>query len=323
MVLARLADYYARLICPRCSRPVTIHAHGARCSNYQCEYATASFPLIEERPALFDFATSIGAAESLSATKGAAQIKRRGFLPILRHRLSSLLHPPNRRAQTTIRKILGLLRQGAAARSDRPTILVIGGGTIGSGVEDLYTAPDVDVLAFDIYSSETVQFLADAHRIPLADSSADAVVVQAVLEHVLEPHVVAQEIHRVLRTGGLVYADTPFLQHVHEGPYDFIRFTDSGHRYLFRGFERIESGVIAGAATQLTWALDYFFRALFRSRAAGLVVRLSFSWLPRLDRFLDPRYSLDAASSVYFFGRRSEETMPPQGIVGYYQGAQR
>ncbi len=56
----------------------------------------------------------------------------------------------------------------------------------------------------------------------------------------------AAEIHRVLRPGGIVYADTPFLQQVHEGAYDFTRFTDSGHRFLFRRFERIDSGSVAG-----------------------------------------------------------------------------
>ena len=67
-------------------------------------------------------------------------------------------------------------------------------------------------------SSRNTQFVADAHRVPLATESVDALVIQAVLEHVLDPWRVAAEIHRVLRPGGLVYADTPFLQQVHEGP---------------------------------------------------------------------------------------------------------
>ena len=132
-----------------------------------------------------------------------------------------------------------------------------------------------------------------------------------------------RQIHRVLRPDGLVYADTPFLQQVHDGPYDFTRFTDSGHRYLFRDFERIDSGTVAGAGTQLAWSIDYFFRALFRSQMAGLGARLVFSWLAHLDRYLDPRYSIDGASSVYFLGRKSPSRLSPQDIIGYYQGAQR
>ena len=66
------------------------------------------------------------------------------------------------------------------------------------------------------------------------------------LEHVLEPELVVAEIHRVLMPDGLVYAGTPFMQQVHEGPYDFMRFTESGHRWLFRRFERLASGATGG-----------------------------------------------------------------------------
>ncbi len=84
------------------------------------------------------------------------------------------------------------------------------------------------IAAFDIYYSANVQFIADAHSILLRDASVDAVVIQAVLEHVLDPQQVVDEIWRVLKPSGLVYAETPFLQHVHEGAYDFTRFTESG-----------------------------------------------------------------------------------------------
>jgi len=112
----------------------------------------------------------------------------------------------------------------------RPLILVIGGTTQGDGLAGPYTDPAVDLIAFDIYVSPVVQFVADGHAILLADGCIDAVAVQAVLEHILEPTVVANEIHHVLRGGGNVYADSPFLKQVHEGPCDCTRFTDSGHR---------------------------------------------------------------------------------------------
>ena len=119
------------------------------------------------------------------------------------------------------------------------------------------------------------------------------------------------EIHRVLRPGGVVYAETPFLQQVHEGAYDFTRFTDSGHRYLFRDFERIDSGQVAGAGTALRWSIGYFVRALTRSVALGRIASLAFFWLSYLDRFLDPAHSLDAASSVFFLGRKAADPMTP------------
>jgi ubiquinone/menaquinone biosynthesis C-methylase UbiE len=67
--------------------------------------------------------------------------------------------------------------------------------------------------------------VADGHQLPIADGSVDGVWIQAVLEHVLDPSIVVQEIHRVLTPGGVVYAETPFMQPVHEGAYDFTRFS--------------------------------------------------------------------------------------------------
>ncbi len=197
---------------------------------------------------------------------------------------------------------------------------MIGGGSRGDGLAELYADPEVDVISFDIYASPMVQFVADGHAIPLADGSIDAVVVQAVLQYVLEPTVVAKEIHRVLRSRGIVYADSPFIQQVCEGPYDLNRFTDSGHRYLFRRFERIDSGSVAGAGTALRWSIDYFVRALTRSRRLGRVAVLCFFWLSWLDRILDRGHTIDAASSVFFLGRKSEVSITEADIIDYYQG---
>ena len=121
----------------------------------------------------------------------------------------------------------------------------------------------------------------------------DAVVIQAVLEHVLDPDQVVREIHRVLRPGGLIYAETPFLQQVHAGPYDFTRYTASGRR------------------------------AVFRSRTAGVLARAAFSWLLSLDRLASARFALDDASACYFLGRRAERELTPSEIRDYYGGAQR
>lgn len=49
---------------------------------------------------------------------------------------------------------------------------------------------------------------ADAHRLPLADASADVVVAGEVLEHVRDTHTVLAEAVRVLRPGGTLVLDT-------------------------------------------------------------------------------------------------------------------
>ena len=93
---------------------------------------------------------------------------------------------------------------------------------------------------------------------PFKNNSFDAIWIQAVLEHTLDPKKVVEEIHRVLKGGGLVYAETPFMQQVHEGAYDISRFTVVGHRYLFKNFKSIRHGGIDGVGTVLTWSVYYF-----------------------------------------------------------------
>jgi SAM-dependent methyltransferase len=306
-------------ICPRCASPVRPEVGRWRCTGARCWYADEPFPVVSGVPALVDFEHSVLDADRLRTVEGASETHRSRF----HHALSRLLYPANTTAPANVARMLELLRADHATPDQRPRILVIGGGTVGAGLEELYTDPTVDLICFDIYASPSVQFIADGHAIPLAVGSVDGVVIQAVLEHVLEPTTVANEIHRVLRSGGIVYADTPFLQQVHEGPYDFTRFTDSGHRYLFRSFERIDSGSIAGAGTALRWSIDYFVRALTRSSKLGSIAQLCFFWLSFMDHILDPKHSLDGASSVFFLGRKVAVPITEAEIIDYYQGGNR
>jgi len=303
-------------ICPRCASPVRPADGEWHCARASCAFADEPFPVVAGVPALVDFEHSVLDADRLRMVEGASEVRRSRFAGPLRR----LLHPANTTAPRNVARMEALLKADLQGAGRNPRILVIGGGTVGDGLEGLYADPSVDLISFDVYASPATQFVGDGHSIPLADGSIDGVIVQAVLEHVLEPTVVAAEIHRVLRVGGIVYADTPFLQQVHEGAYDFTRFTDSGHRYLFRSFERIDSGSVAGAGTALRWSVDYFVRALTRSVPLGRVVSLCFFWLSYLDRFLDPKHSVDAASSVFFLGRKTDRPMTGADIIDYYQG---
>jgi len=216
----------------------------------------------------------------------------------------------------------------AAERGETPArVLVVGGGELGEGMNAIAADPRLVLVETDVYVGGRVAVACDAHRLPFPDGAFDGVIVQAVLEHVLSPADVVAEIHRVLRTDGLVYAETPFMQAVHEGAYDFTRFTDLGHRRLFRMFAEVERGVAVGPATSLLWALRYFARAV--PRRAGLMVRLAdFAvscaafWLVYLDRSLighDGAY--DAASGVYFLGRRADQALGDRELVASYRGA--
>lgn len=258
-------------------------------------------------PIADDAAAAVASGVARRSYRGPAQLLKRMVSPV---------------KPSTLRNVDRFVA-AAKAKADRPVILVVGGGSVGQGMDRLYEDPGLSIVAFDIYHSPHIHFVADAHDIPLADGSCDGVVVQAVLEHVLEPERVVAEIWRVLRPGGLVYAETPFMQQVHEGAYDFTRFTESGHRYLFRRFERIDSGASGGPGTAFMWSVDYLFRALFRSRTAGRIAKLMVFWARYLDALVPESHAIDGASGVYFLGAKSDRSVGPKAAVAHYLGAQR
>ena len=94
--------------------------------------------------------------------------------------------------------------------------------------EMVRAASELNEQAIDEGRLEVV--LGDAHDLPFVDAAFDAAVIQAVLEHVVDPQRVVAELHRVLREDGVLYSEVPFMQQVHEGAYDFTRYTDLGHR---------------------------------------------------------------------------------------------
>ncbi len=320
MPLATLDMVEPLLVCPRCAAPVRRGRVGFHCERSACPYSPdGSFAVVAGAPVLIDFERSIlrRAHVDEAARSGAVPPLRAGsrVLDRLPGWLRRVWRPRNQVAARNTRLLLSLLPPSA-------TVLVVGGGAIGNGVEALYAEPGVRVVAFDVYSSPNVQFLADAHHIPLADESVDAAVIQAVLEHVLDPDRVVSEVERVLRPDGLVYAETPFLQQVHAGPYDFVRYTSSGHRYLFRSFEELASGAVAGPGTQLLWSIEHLAAGVFRSRGVGKVARGLFLWVRYLDRAVPERFAIDGASATCFLGRRSRHGLAPDEIVDYYRGAQ-
>ena len=275
---------------------------------------SAGYNIVAGFPIVVDFDRSILKEED---TENVASVINRPDYQGISGVIKKILLPPSIETKANVSHLMGVLHS-----RDTRRVLVIGGGTPGQSMEPFYKDPDIEIVSFDIYASDTVQFVADAHDIPLPDGEFDLVIIQAILEHVLYPEKVVSEIHRLLRDDSIVYAETPFLQNVHEGAYDFTRYTESGHRFLFRQFRMIRSGITAGTGTQLLWSIEHFVRGLFRSRAIGKAAKLGFFWLQYLDKVIPESHNIDSASGVYFMGVRQDEAIDDSEIVAYYGGAQ-
>lgn len=93
-------------------------------------------------------------------------------------------------------------------------------------------------------------YVCDLAEIPVEDERFDYIVFNQVMEHLPEPGIVLDELHRVLRPGGRMIYTGPLFFEEHETPYDFYRYTQYGLRYLFgrAGFE----------VARLEWLEGYF-----------------------------------------------------------------
>lgn len=206
----------------------------------------------------------------------------------------------------------------------KPRVLVIGGSIVGEGMSDFVNSDKFEIVEGDVSFGPQTKIIFDAHSIPYKDQSFDCIVVQAVLEHVINSVHCVAEIYRVLKPEGLVYAETPFIQQVHGGPYDFTRYTRSGHRKLFQDFDEIKSGVTAGSATALAWSYQYFLMALFgHTHALRLITkffsRLTGFWIKYIDYItVYNKYDQDGASGFYFLGKKSKKRMSDKALIEYY-----
>ena len=129
---------------------------------------------------------------------------------------------------------------------------------IGSGVERVHPR----VVNVDIFPLSGVDIVARAESLPFKDASLDGIFLSEVLEHILDTAEAVREIRRALQSGGLVYIRVPFLYPFHESPGDFYRWTLSGLRYLFTGFEEIKSGAAGGPFALLQAALMHIMGLL-------------------------------------------------------------
>lgn len=101
-------------------------------------------------------------------------------------------------------------------------------------------------VGFDYYPDDNTDVVGDAHKLSryFEPESFDAVFSLVVFEHLAMPWVVAAEINKVLKKGGITYHIAPQSWPVHEEPWDYWRYTDHAFRVLFSppmGFEVIEA----------------------------------------------------------------------------------
>lgn len=101
---------------------------------------------------------------------------------------------------------------------------------------------------FDFYPGRNVDVVGDAHKLSSyfkEGTKFDIIYSSACFEHFAMPWVVAVEMAKLLKVGGIVFVETHFAFSSHERPWHFFHFTDMALKTLFSpalGFECIEAG---------------------------------------------------------------------------------
>lgn len=103
-------------------------------------------------------------------------------------------------------------------------------------------------IGFDFYPGPNVDVVGDAHKLSSyfqGQEKFDIIYSSACFEHFAMPWLVAPEIAKLLKVGGLIFVETHFSFSTHERPWNFFQFSDMGLKALFSpalGFECIEAG---------------------------------------------------------------------------------
>ncbi len=311
----RFSSYFVdAMICPACKSSLQLSNNCLVCQGCKQQY-----PVVNGIPIVIDEQKSIFSISDYLNQKETTYRNASRWQAILVNLFPKNYTAP--RAVQNLQKFRSLLYTIA----DRPKVLVVGGRIPSKGMEALIHDASIELVELDVAFGPRCTLISDAHDIPFQDATFDGVVVQAVLEHVLDPQRVVSEIYRALKKHGIVLAETPFMQQVHGGAYDFNRFTALGHRRLFRAFEEVDGGVAFGPGTALAWSYEYFLMSfapsVFLRKVLRAFARLTAFWLPWFDYLLvHTRGSLDAASAYYFIGHKSERILSDRELLTLFKG---
>ncbi|MCA9973403.1 MAG: methyltransferase domain-containing protein [Anaerolineales bacterium] len=152
---------------------------------------------------------------------------------LIRRLLAPFKHTPLHPQWFALREEPALLRD--IARQAEGVVLDVGAGT--QAIRP-FLSPHCRYVSLDYYQTAAEwygtrpQIFGDGQQLPMKAGSIDVVLLLDVLEHLPRPEACLAEISRVLRPGGRLILQVPFLYPLHDEPFDFHRWTRHGLRAL-------------------------------------------------------------------------------------------
>ncbi len=305
-VSANLAPVMHRLRCPECARDDRLLS--AREAHLTCASCGKVYPVIDGVPRLLSSAGVTLKVDSLESATGLAMVDeyrqvaeaKPGAAP--RRAFTARLKPPQCLYHGNDDLTAAHTHRLFDHKGPSTVVLNVGGGP--------HRYSDTEV-TLNLDAFHNVDLVGDAHNIPLASNSVDTIICNAVLEHVVNAERVAEEMVRVLKPGGILYAEMPFIFFFHGYPNDFRRFTREGVRRLFAAVPGAQIGIAGGPVSALLISANVVLEMFVPKRPRALrkmvngIYRLSTFWLKYLDIWLMKREDAHLlAAGFWILGRK-------------------
>lgn len=154
----------------------------------------------------------------------------------------------------------------------------------------------------------TADILADLNEpLPINSEVADTIISLSVIEHLQKPEQFLNEAYRILKPGGNIILQVPFMWWVHEAPYDFFRYTRYGLQYLFEksGFQSIQVFPQTGFWVMWTLKFNYQTNRLIRGpwiikKVIELGLRIIWAINQPMAVYLDKYWKCESETAGYY-----------------------
>lgn len=171
-----------------------------------------------------------------------------------------------------------------------------------------------NVIRMDVTLTPYVDIVCDAHALPFLPGSFDFIFSLAVIEHLRQPFVAAQEMYQALRDGGYVYGECNFVYPYHGYPHHYFNASQQGITETFKQFHCLRASVAPYQMPSFAvrFVLESYDHYLGLSKNPEIqpfqqLLRdvLAFP-LGQYDAHFTEETALRLAAGVFFFGVKSE-----------------
>ncbi len=184
-------------------------------------------------------------------------------------------------------------------------ILEIGAGNISLDLPN--------VIRMDVTLTPYVDVVGDAHALPFRPGTFSFVFSLAVIEHLRQPFLAAQETFDVLRNGGYVYGDCNFVFAYHGYPHHYFNASEQGLEQAFSQFEKLRTGVAPYQMPSfaLVMVLATYLQHMGDSddpevqAYKALLDKVLAQPLKKYDALFTEGAALNVAAGVFYFGRKA------------------